>query len=147
MLLLSRPRGARVLALAGALGAGKTTFVQGLARSLGAKDTVRSPTFILMQPFNVRVPQSKRVLFSRVWHIDCYRIESPKELQILGLDAILKDPRNLVVIEWADKIESLLPKDTVWVKFEHGKRENERIITLKAKGKTKKEKQQGKRQN
>lgn len=126
----SRSKTARVLALTGTLGTGKTTFVQGLARALGIRNRVLSPTFILMQPFDVCVSQGRGARASRVWHIDCYRIENPNELLRVGLGDILEDPSNLVVIEWADKIKELLPKNTMWVRFEYGEKENERIITL-----------------
>lgn len=122
-----------MLALTGALGAGKTTFVQGLTRALGIKNKVLSPTFILMQPFDIQASRAKRAFLSRVWHIDCYRIESPKELLGLGLGDILKDQDNLVVIEWADKVKELLPEDAILVNFEYGEGENRRTITTKVK--------------
>jgi tRNA threonylcarbamoyladenosine biosynthesis protein TsaE len=132
-LLAARPRGARVLALTGDLGAGKTTFVQGLLRALGIKSKVLSPTFILMQSFKVLTFKGRQASVSRFWHIDCYRIDHPQELKILGLAAILKDPHALVVVEWAEKIKEILPNDAIWIQFEYGKRENERAITVKLK--------------
>lgn len=98
-----------VIALSGQLGAGKTTFIQGFAKGLGITDKIISPTFILMRqhPFNSRI----------LYHIDLYRIDSDDVLD-LGLNEILGNRDNIILIEWAEKIKNLLPKDTLWVRFE-----------------------------
>ena len=103
--LNSDNNGARVLALSGNLGAGKTTLVQDLARQLGVKETVTSPTFVIMKRYDL--PEGQR--FDTLIHIDAYRVESPEELEILGLPEDLANPRNLICIEWAEKIPTLIP--------------------------------------
>ncbi|KKS26150.1 MAG: ATP-binding protein [Parcubacteria group bacterium GW2011_GWA2_42_11] len=107
-------RGALVLALRGELGAGKTTFTQGLGAALGLKEKILSPTFVVQKRFTIN-----HKLFANFYHIDCYRIGKPTELAELGFNEIIKGPDNLVVIEWAERIRDILPADTVWLEFEH----------------------------
>lgn len=115
-------KGGEVLALVGDLGAGKTTFIQGLAQGLGIKQNIISPTFILMRSYKA---DSDKMLY----HLDLYRLEQDfdKEFQNLGLGDIWGKPQNLVVIEWADKAKELLPKNTKWIEFEY-LREDERTV-------------------
>lgn len=68
--------------------------------------------------------------FGKVYHVDAYRLKKLSELVKLGFAEILKDSGNIVLIEWADKVRRLLPKSTVWLKFRHGKQENERTIEI-----------------
>lgn len=112
-------QGARVLALVGDLGAGKTTFVQGLALGLGVDARIISPTFILMRNYG------------NLYHVDLYRLEKgvKREIENIGLTDIWGNPDNIVVIEWAEKIKNSLPKNTIWITFESID-ENERKITV-----------------
>lgn len=110
-----------VLGLVGGLGAGKTTFTKSLIKALGSKKKVTSPTFLIMRRF---VLKNKR----NVYHIDAYRIAA-YDLVHLGAEEIFKSP-NIVVVEWADRIKKMLPKDTIWINFGYGKKENERHITF-----------------
>lgn len=114
---------AKIVALVGKLGAGKTTFIQGFLRALGVKSKIISPTFLIMRPYVV-----KKSGFTRAYHVDAYRLNFQKELIALGFKKIIADPKNIVLIEWADKIKKLLPKNVVWLQFKYGKKENERII-------------------
>lgn len=116
---------AAVLALEGELGGGKTTFVQGLAKALGVKEKILSPTFVIMKRFHVacRMPH-----VIDLYHIDCYRIDDPRDLLDLGFDEIVKDSKNLIVVEWADKVKSIIPEDAIWVKFEWVGEEERKII-------------------
>ncbi|MFH0920254.1 MAG: tRNA (adenosine(37)-N6)-threonylcarbamoyltransferase complex ATPase subunit type 1 TsaE [Fibrobacterota bacterium] len=98
---------APVAALYGDLGSGKTCFVKGAARALGVTDSVNSPTYALVNWY--RGARS-------VAHIDAYRLKSPGELFGLGFEDILAGG-HLCFIEWADKVESFLPADTVRVRF------------------------------
>lgn len=93
-----------IIALYGDLGAGKTTFTQGLAQGLGIKDKIISPTFILFRSYPI--PNTKGQLV----HIDLYRLESLDQIQSLGIKEVLENPQNIVVIEWAEKLGNLLPK-------------------------------------
>lgn len=117
---------ARVIALSGNLGAGKTTFIQGFARALGIKAPIQSPTFVLMKIYALTKKHIKHLV-----HIDAYRIEKAQELEHLGLHDILNDKDAIVLIEWADRVEKILPNDAIWVRFEHGKNVHERIIKIR----------------
>lgn len=125
---------ARVLALVGDLGAGKTTFTQGFAKALGIKHRIVSPTFLIFRSYKIssslRPRQRGKQSYNFFYHVDVYRIHADKELKVLNFKSILHSPLNIVLIEWADKIKKILPKDTVWIKFEHQERENERKLTI-----------------
>ncbi len=129
-ILKSRARAkkhAAVLALIGDLGAGKTTFVQGFSRGLGIRRRITSPTFLMVRRYALHVSR-----FTNLYHIDCYRIRNSRELMPLGIKEILRDPKNIVLIEWADKIKKLLPRDARWIHFLHGASDNERHIDIAA---------------
>lgn len=89
-------KGGGVVCLYGDLGAGKTTLVQGIARGLGIKKRVNSPTFVLIRQYK------------NIYHVDLYRLESAKEL---GLEELWENPSNIILIEWPEIIESILPKN------------------------------------
>lgn len=89
-----------ILALQGELGAGKTTFVQALAKELGIKKVPQSPTFSLMRTY----PIVKHPTLKRLVHVDAYRIDDEHDLVALDLDTELQEAGTLLVIEWADKI-------------------------------------------
>jgi len=112
----SEKKRATLLALEGDLGGGKTTFLKGFARGLGIKDKVLSPTFIILRKFKIS-PKLSSSKFQRFYHFDCYRLEKPKELLTLGFNEIISDPKNIVSIEWADKIKKILPREILWIKF------------------------------
>lgn len=103
--------GATVVGLHGNLGSGKTTFVQAVARALGVMEQVTSPTFVIQKSYPV-VTNSYSTGFTQLIHIDAYRIDDPKELEILGFPALCSDPHRLILIEWPERIASLLPADT-----------------------------------
>ena len=105
--LKSKPaKRAFVIGLVGDLGGGKTCFLQGFAQGLGIKQRVLSPTFIIMRRFN------------NFYHIDCYRIQKPQELLDLGFKRIIANPKNIVAVEWADRIRKIMPLNTIWIEFE-----------------------------
>ncbi len=118
-------KNALVFGLQGDLGSGKTTFVQGFLKSLGIRRKITSPTFVIIKCYMLHAAR-----FRNVYHIDCYRVQKPNDLLLLGLKEILKNPQNVVLIEWAERIKKFLPKNTIWLKFEHGEKENQRIIKL-----------------
>ncbi len=111
-----------VVALVGELGCGKTTFAQGFAAGLGVRERVSSPTFILM-----RISTLKRKRFLNFIHVDAYRAEA-KDFLKLGFKKLAADPKNIILIEWADRLKRILPKSVLWVRFRHGGKRNERII-------------------
>jgi len=104
-----------VIGLEGDLGSGKTTFVQGIAKGLGIKEKITSPTFVIMKKYDF------------LYHIDCYRIKS-KDLLELDFKEIIKQSGNIVVIEWAERIKKVLPKDVIWMKFEYLDKDKRKII-------------------
>lgn len=118
--------GARVIALHGNLGAGKTTFVQGLAKGFGIAASPKSPTFIILQIFPVRTKGRSGWALA---HLDAWRIKKARELELLGIRKLFRDPKAIVVIEWPEKIKNILPKDTVWIHFRH-KGKNKREIVF-----------------
>lgn len=97
---------ALVFGLQGELGAGKTTFIQSFAKGLGIKNKITSPSFILMKKYK------------NLYHIDCYRIKSYKDILGLDFQEIISNPKNIVIIEWAEKIRKILPRNVIWIKFE-----------------------------
>jgi tRNA threonylcarbamoyladenosine biosynthesis protein TsaE len=99
---------AAVLALHGDLGAGKTTFTQTLAKKLGIQDPVTSPTFVVMKNY-ILENQS----FNKLVHIDAYRIEDVDEMRVLGFANLLEEKDTIICIEWAERIEALLPEQTL----------------------------------
>ena len=114
-----------VLCLQGDLGAGKTTFVQGLAQGWGSVDSVSSPTFILVNVY-------RRADQSQLFHMDAYRLDSTPEAAELDLDSMLAE--GALVIEWPERMAGLIPTERLWVKFEHVDDE-EREMKFKASGK------------
>lgn len=104
-----------VIGLEGELGSGKTTFIQGFAKGLGIKEKILSPTFVLMKKFGL--PRSKAGHF---YHIDCYRLNKPKDLLDLGFRKMLADNQGVIVIEWADKVKKILPQTNfLKIKFKY----------------------------
>lgn len=112
---LSVAEQATVIALSGDLGAGKTTFVQAAAKAFGIEESVKSPTFIIMQAFAIE-PVVRG--FSRLVHIDAYRLARARELSVLGWDDIVAEPSNLVFIEWPEKVSEVIPHDALKVTVE-----------------------------
>jgi tRNA threonylcarbamoyladenosine biosynthesis protein TsaE len=114
----------RVIALTGDLGAGKTALTKALARVLGVREQVTSPTFVIMKSYATGTSER----FSTLTHIDAYRIESEDELRVLGFEELLSDTKQLVVIEWPERISGLIPKEALTLSIAIGE-EGERIIS------------------
>lgn len=117
-------KGAYVIGLVGDLGSGKTTFVQGFARGLKIAKRLLSPTYNIVRRYNLEYKQ--RV---NLYHIDLYRIEKSKELKGLGFEEILSDSCNIVLIEWVDKIESVIKKCDMVLSFVMLDESKRKIIT------------------
>lgn len=120
-----RTKNAVVIGLIGDLGAGKTTFVKSFTRSLGVKRRITSPTFLILRRFGV-----KRGIYRNVFHIDAYRVGGKERLPDINFAEIIKNKSNIVLVEWADRVKRVLPKDTIWVQFKYGKERNEREIII-----------------
>lgn len=104
---------ATIVALRGELGAGKTTFVQGFARAIHVRETPKSPTFNLAKRYDV--PGTPYAL----WHLDCYRLQGRRDLDALHMHDVFSDFRNIVLVEWPEKIGDGLPRDHVEVHMTH----------------------------
>jgi L-threonylcarbamoyladenylate synthase len=113
-----------VFALQGEMGTGKTQFTKGLARAMGIKELVTSPTFALENEYQ----EGREKLF----HFDAWRLENSDELNALGFSDLIKN-KSIISIEWAEKVADVIRKFDddaiiIWVKIEFGKKENERLI-------------------
>ena len=110
-----------VIALTGGLGSGKTTFIKGIAMGLGLPnpDCVTSPTFVLMHVYKTRVP---------LYHFDLYRLETPREIEALGLEDFAYDATAITCVEWAEKAGRLLPRGARKVRLEIAGEQERRIV-------------------
>lgn len=116
---------ATVILLSGDLGAGKTTMTQIIGKKLGIKKTIQSPTFVLIRKYKL-----KNKDYEFMFHIDAYRLESEKEIEKLNFKEIISSPKNLVLIEWPEKISKILPKKVKKIKIKHIKEGREIIFSL-----------------
>ncbi len=153
-------KNALVVSLEGDLGSGKTTFTQGFAKAIGVESWIKSPTFILMREHviknkksNVRtvsrstrqnLDSSLRSEFknqnddlkikssepSHFYHVDCYRLKKPEVLIDIGLKDILKDSKNIVLIEWGEKLKKLLPQNAIRISFKYLDHDQRKIKIL-----------------
>jgi tRNA threonylcarbamoyladenosine biosynthesis protein TsaE len=111
-----------VLLLIGELGAGKTTFVQGLAEGLQIDpQRVSSPTFVLIHEHDGRLP---------LYHIDAYRVQSAAELVEVGLEEYFEKP-GVIVIEWGERVRSVAPERAIEIRFEILERDHRRITIIR----------------
>ena len=114
---------ARVIGLRGDLGAGKTTFIQGMLRGLGIRKRTTSPTFVLIKRFSI-----KNETYKNFFHIDAYRLSSFEELYPLEIQKILEDPHAIICIEWIENIQSKKLHTCGMITFTHKK--EKRLITI-----------------
>jgi len=103
-------RAGDIICLSGDMGAGKTAFAAGIGKGWGAKTPLTSPTFNLIHE-HVREKDSQRL-----FHLDCYRLETALDAENIGLDDVLNG-RGPVIFEWPEHIESILPKERLWVEL------------------------------
>ncbi len=112
-----------LVALVGPLGSGKTVFAQGVGQLLNI-DSMLSPTYTLIRQYSIDHSR-----FKTLYHIDLYRLNSTQQILDLGIQEIWQDKSNLVLIEWADKIEGQLPKNHLRLNFAV-KDQNTRLISI-----------------
>ena len=110
--LKPRKEEAVVVGLQGDLGSGKTSFTQAVAHALGVTEHVTSPTFVIEKIYKL-----KQQAFLHLIHIDAYRLEDSHELVALGWEDLIREPSNLVFVEWADRIKDILPNTAVKLSF------------------------------
>ncbi len=141
-------RFATVVSLSGDLGTGKTTFTQAVARILGVKRKVNSPTFVIMKRYEIKYPYpashylgggEKRVKkFTQLFHLDAYRLKNAKELLNLGWAEIISNPEHLVFIEWPENVKKAMPKKHHKISIKHlpagkaGTKEGHRSFKIKS---------------
>jgi tRNA threonylcarbamoyladenosine biosynthesis protein TsaE len=117
------PLSPTIICLSGELGAGKTTFTQGLLKGLKVKGPYTSPTFVIMKHYKNKA--------NNIYHVDAYRVDN-NDIINLGWKEIVADDNSVIIIEWADRIKKIIPKGALWVKFEWVD-ENKRKIFFKSK--------------
>ena len=115
-----RLRPGTVVAYRGGLGMGKTAFTRGLARGLGCRGRVTSPTFTIVNEYNGDTP---------LFHFDMYRLESEDELFDIGWEDYLTRG-GVCAVEWSERVDGALPEDTVFVDIRRGSGDNDRIISI-----------------
>lgn len=102
-----------VVALSGELGAGKTTFSQGILAEMGATGPFTSPTFVLMKQYNLSVPVRG---IERIYHVDAYRV-GEEDLRAQGFAEWANDPNGLVLLEWPERVPGLVPEIATRISF------------------------------
>lgn len=95
----SLKEGINLVGLSGHLGAGKTAFVKAVGKTLGVKEDITSPTFVIMKIYDTKDERFKRLV-----HIDAYRLENQKELDVLNLESLVSNENNLIMIEWPENV-------------------------------------------
>ncbi len=105
--------GATLVTLSGELGAGKTAFTKAVAKTLGIEESVTSPTFVLEKMYQLSGQK-----FERLIHIDAYRLEKGSDLQPLGFDELMENPKNLIFLEWPERVAHGLPVVSATLTFE-----------------------------
>jgi len=113
-------KGGEVIGLIGELGSGKTTFVKGLAEGLGIRESITSLTFVILKEYNILRPKTHTRYADKVQklvHVDAYRVENIDDIKSAGIEDYLGRDEVILVIEWAEKIKKILPKNTIKIKF------------------------------
>jgi len=124
-LLTKKNKNACVVGLSGDLGAGKTAFTQAVAKNLGIKMRVNSPTFVIMKKYPIKSEKHKFL-----FHLDAYRLKNEKELVHIRWEEIIANPKHLVFIEWPENIIKSMPKKYHKVLISHTK-EGHRSFKIK----------------
>lgn len=117
-----------VVALYGELGSGKTQFVKGVCKYFNVEQLVTSPTFVLMNRYSGKELGGPELM---IFHFDLYRVKNLTEVYDLGYQEFFHGD-GICLVEWADQLESLLPRRRYDVKLSFGKKENERTITVES---------------
>ena len=127
----------QVICLSGELGTGKTTFVQGLLEGLKVKGPYTSPTFLIMKHYKKEIPISKSQFPNKIqnpkskilniYHVDAYRVNA-RDILNLGWEEIISQSDNLIVVEWAERIKKIIPKNAQWINFTWEKKEKRKIV-------------------
>lgn len=125
-MLASRFRRGDVVALYGDLGAGKTQFVKGVGEAFGVSTAVTSPTFVLLNRYQGHDMEGEELL---IYHLDLYRVRSVEEIYDIGYEELLSGD-CLCLIEWAERMDALLPANRIDVRITAGHQESHRTIEI-----------------
>jgi tRNA threonylcarbamoyladenosine biosynthesis protein TsaE len=118
------PKGkALVVGLSGDLGAGKTTFVQSIAKHLNIKNKITSPTFVIIKKYRIKNLKGYEFLF----HLDAYRLKNEKELNYLGWEEIVSNKGHIVFIEWPENVPKAIPRHTKHIHISHSENEHRKL--------------------
>ena len=115
-------RSGDIVLLSGQLGAGKTTFVKGVARGLGVTDRVTSPTFTMVRPHECHNDQG----ISTLWHADVYRVESQGEVLDLALGELVEES-GVALVEWGELASTLFGREVLTIQFEIDEQEGRQL--------------------
>lgn len=115
-----------VVALRGELGSGKTVFSSGMLSALGVPAPHQSPTFVIMHRYDL--PAASAGGIRRVYHIDAYRLDDPTDLSELGFEEWVTDPEGMVLIEWPERLGTLVPPDRLVVALESISESERKIV-------------------
>jgi tRNA threonylcarbamoyladenosine biosynthesis protein TsaE len=116
---ISKNKKIKILAFDGTLGVGKTTITKEIAKILGIKNKVISPTFVIMKSYDIDKKLKIRERFKKLIHIDAYRLEKPDDILKIGWKEVMEDKNNLIIIEWPENIKKHIKEDYIWVKLKH----------------------------
>src|SRR3989338_8388154 len=121
--LMPKKDRATVVVLSVDLGAGKTAFAKALARAFGIEEDVTSPTYVIEKIYT-----PAKGPFSRLIHIDAYRLNGEHDLDVLGWRELIRESGNLIILEWPEKVEGAIPADALNVKLEFVDEQTTKII-------------------
>jgi tRNA threonylcarbamoyladenosine biosynthesis protein TsaE len=115
-----------VVGLSGNLGSGKTAFTKAVAAALGITESVTSPTYVIEKIYTIKSHSgdlaksclAPTCVWNRLVHIDAYRLESARELEVLNFEELVEDQNNLILIEWPENVKEILPEGTLTIKCE-----------------------------
>jgi len=107
-----------VFALSGNLGSGKTTFTKAFAEACGVSpDEITSPTFVIMKSYEIAEPRVLMGGWTKLIHIDAYRLEKPEEIIRLDWNDLVSDPANIILVEWPEHVGAALPRNAQKITF------------------------------
>ena len=122
--LLADDKKALIIGLFGDLGSGKTTFVQSVAKAFGVKKNITSPTFVIQKKYQL----ISNNFFENLIHIDAYRLEGGEDFSNLGWEESINNPKNIIFIEWPEKVSEILPRDMKKIYFKFIDEQTREII-------------------
>ena len=133
-LLQATPKQTYLIFLRGSLGAGKTSLVRACLRALGVKGAIKSPTYTLLEPYEVNLQSQKLQIKAeqglKIAHLDLYRLQEPEELDYIG-GRELKDNYQLIFVEWPDKALGFIPEADVNIQLNHRDKGREVLLDSK----------------